>query len=36
MRAYRTLKGFWGLGVTRSPGGWSVQLGRFVLTTEPE
>jgi len=34
MRMYRTMPGFWAVSVGRSPGGWHVQLGRWVFTTE--
>lgn len=34
MRRYRTAHGFWGLGVSRSPGGWHLQFGPWILTTE--
>lgn len=36
MRYYRTMQGHWGFGVTRSPGGWTIQLGRHVFTTDPD
>lgn len=35
MRRYRTAPGFWGLGIVRSPGGWTIQLGGWCFTTEP-
>lgn len=36
-RIYRTSPGFWGLGLHHSPAKhWSVQIGRWVFTTEPE
>ena len=35
MRIYRTAPGFWGVGISRSPGGWSIQFGPFVFTTAP-
>lgn len=33
-RRYRLVEGFYGLGVTRSPAGWAVQIGPWVWTTE--
>lgn len=36
-RFYRTAPGFWGLGLHHSPAKhWSVQIGPWVFTTEPE
>lgn len=35
MRLYRCAPGFWGLGLSHSPGHWHVQIGPWVLTTEP-
>lgn len=35
-RGYRTAKGFFGLGISKSPGGIHIQIGPFVITTEEE
>lgn len=34
MRVFRTAAGFWGFGLSHSPGNWHLQFGPWVITTE--
>lgn len=36
MRVFRTAPRVWGIGIGHSPGGWSVQLAKWIVTTVPE
>lgn len=34
IRVYRTTKGVWGFGLSKSMGGWHLQFAKWVVTTE--